>query len=619
MDQLYLEETPDFRDISEAMGDAFVSIDNGWRIRFINNKAIYLIQKTREELIGNPLFDVLPPGLGALIEDALQNVMERRVNNSFEIYYERCSVWLETRAYPQEGGICVFFTDITEKKRISKESNELAQRFHLYAKMNPVGIFHTDGYGNCLFVNDKWLELTGLTVQEASGSGWMQALHEEDRETGYEDLKNALKTGKSVDKTYRFKNKKTGLTLQTHIMATPVRADGTVNGYVGCIEDITEKVKAHEIILESEKWFRNVANNAPVMICSIGPNKERTYVNNTWLDFTGRTFEDEVAADWLHDVYKEDRQRADKIYDEAFNQRLEFRTEYRVRYRDESYRWLSVTGKPLFAPDGTFLGFIASCMDINEQVMVYQELEDRVKERTVECTVALEREKEVNSLKSRFVSMASHEFRTPLTTILSSVELMETYLAINEPYNLPKHVERIKTSVKHLRGVLDDFLSIEELELGNVRDRKSVFDLRTYIAETVDELESLLKKDQKIKISYKGDHKINSDKEIINHVLFNLLSNAIKYSHKDVLLHTEAKKDVIEITITDQGIGIPEDDQKYLFNNYFRASNVGNIKGTGLGLCIVKRYIEVLNGSMSFTSMPGATKFTVKLPRNLTN
>lgn len=618
MEQLYLEEASDLKDVSDTMGDAFVSLDSEWRFRYVNNKALYLTAKTREQLLGRNVWEIFPDLVGTIFDFEYRKVMDQRQEASFEVFYKRCSMWLEVRAYPQEGGICIFYSDVTEKKKLARESQEITQRFQLYAKMNPFGIFHTDSYGNCLFVNDKWIELTGLTAAEAAGRGWMQALHEEDRANVHEHWKDTIRTGKSLDQTYRFKNKETGLTLQTHIMATPVREDGRVNGYVGTVEDITEKVKADEIISESEKWFRNVANNAPVMIFSLGPDKEWTYCNNTWLEYSGRTYEEEMASEWINDVYPDDRERISRICDESFGNRWEFRTEYRMRYRDNSYRWVSVTGKPLHAPDQTFLGFIGTCMDIHEQVMVYQELERRVAERTHECTVALEREKEVHHLKSRFVSMASHEFRTPLTTILSSVELMQTYIEINEPQHLQKHVDRIKTSVKHLRGVLDDFLSIEELEQGNVKDRKAVFNLQTYISETVDEVEGLLKRGQRIRCFHRGDHKINSDKEIIDHILFNLLSNAIKYSDDDVILETEAKDDEICVSIIDKGIGIPVEEQKDLFNNYFRASNVGIVKGTGLGLSIVKRYIKILNGSIDFTSMPGSgSTFRVRFPRNL--
>ncbi|HEY0669059.1 MAG TPA: PAS domain S-box protein [Sphingobacteriaceae bacterium] len=613
-----LEENPDFQQISQAINDGFVSLDSQWKFRYINNKALYLMQRTSEELLGRTLWETFPDVVGTVFEYEYHKVMYQRIPVAFETYYKTYSMWLEIRAYPQQGGICIFYSDISEKKMLEAERREIAQRFHLYAKMNPAGIFHIDGHGNCLFVNDKWIELTGISAKEASGHGWIQAFHEKDRARNQENWIKAIKAGKPIDDTYHFINKKTGLTLQAHIKATPINEDGTIHGYVGTIEDITETVKAREIIAESEKWFRNVANNAPVMICSIGVDRECTYVNKTWLDFTGRTFEDEVSIDCIDDVYPDDKKRVTKVFDNCFDNRLEFRTEYRSRFRDDSYRWISVTGRPLYSPDNTFMGFICSAVDINEQVMVYQELENRVRERTAESTAALEREKEVNNIKSRFVSMASHEFRTPLTTILSSVELMETYLAISELEHLPKHVDRIKSSVKHLRSILDDFLSVEKLEQGNVKNRKEVFDLREYIAETVDEVESLLKNNQHIMYNYSGDNQINSDKEIINHILFNLLSNAIKYSEKDVILDATVSEDVVCIDITDQGIGIPEEDQKYLFSNYFRASNVGSIKGTGLGLSIVKRYVEILEGSIKFTSTPGVgTKFTLRIPKSI--
>jgi signal transduction histidine kinase len=247
-------------------------------------------------------------------------------------------------------------------------------------------------------------------------------------------------------------------------------------------------------------------------------------------------------------------------------------------------------------------------------------LEGKVDDRTRELVISLEREKELNEIKSRFVSMASHEFRTPLSAILSSVSLIESY---NEPEQLEKrlrHVERIKSSVKNLTEILNDFLSLDKLEQGKVIPESSSFDLAQFLNEIVDEMDGMLKrKNQQIKYIHNGENEIQQDKKILRNVMFNLLSNSSKYSgeDKEIDLTAEVNSEYVRIAVKDNGIGIPIEDQKYLFGKFFRAKNTGSIQGTGLGLSIVKHYVELLDGTIDFTSRENeGTIFTVKIPRN---
>ncbi len=243
-----------------------------------------------------------------------------------------------------------------------------------------------------------------------------------------------------------------------------------------------------------------------------------------------------------------------------------------------------------------------------------------VKRKTSELATALEHEKELSDIKSMFVSLASHEFRGPLSTILSSIDLIENYSVLKQPENIHKHVERIRTSVRHLSNLLDDFLSLEKLEQGKIKIENAYFDFSAFNSEITEELENTLKKEQKIQYAFKGGKEIYSDRKIIYHILLNLLSNAIKYSDGDIVLEVAVDERYVSIVVRDNGIGIPEEEQRRLFSRYFRANNVGNIKGTGLGLSIVKGYVELLNGSISFVSAKDVgTTFVVKFPLEIPN
>ena len=233
---------------------------------------------------------------------------------------------------------------------------------------------------------------------------------------------------------------------------------------------------------------------------------------------------------------------------------------------------------------------------------------------------ALKKEKELSELKSRFVSMASHEFRTPLSTILSSVSLAEKYKNLNQEEKRDKHYKRIKSAVYNLTGILNDFLSIDKLEQGKIEANPVVFDVPEYIQDVVEEMQTMAKTGQEIKFIFTGERKkICLDKHILKNILINLISNAIKYSPEgkviEVNVHLNAQ---LKIEVKDHGIGIPKEEQKHLFERFFRAKNSFNIQGTGLGLNIVKKYTELMGGELSFESEEEiGTTFTVELPQIL--
>ena len=261
-----------------------------------------------------------------------------------------------------------------------------------------------------------------------------------------------------------------------------------------------------------------------------------------------------------------------------------------------------------------------------------QDLEQKVQERTLELAemirklteskkevdMALEKERELNNLKSRFISTASHEFRTPLATIMSSVSLTGKYAESMDKNNMFKHIDRVKNSVNHLTDILNDFLSLDKLEEGAVMANPEYLGLNELIATITEEIKSIAKAGQRISFAgLVGNDQIFIDKRILKNIMFNLISNAIKYSNENTNIDIKLSKDAntLTIEIKDQGIGIPLEDQAHIFERFYRANNSGNMQGTGLGLNIVKKYVEILKGDIQFKSVPEkGTKFTLKFP-----
>lgn len=286
-----------------------------------------------------------------------------------------------------------------------------------------------------------------------------------------------------------------------------------------------------------------------------------------------------------------------------------------------------------------FTGFIhdlSKQKEAEEKLIEYtSELEQIVTERTKDLirmiskleeakedvSQALEKEKDLNQLKSRFVSMASHEFRTPLSSVQLSASLIEKYAERPDYPAIMKHTDKIKNSVQLLTGILNDFLSLEKLEVGKVNIKKEETDLLDLAQQIVEEMQHIAKQNQRIIHQHSGpSHLFELDQHLIKNCIINLISNAIKYSGEDttILFYTYASSDECLITVKDNGIGIPKEEQKNLFEPFFRANNTGSIPGTGLGLNIVKRYVELMGGEVNLKSEEGkGTTINVKISKEI--
>jgi PAS domain S-box-containing protein len=244
---------------------------------------------------------------------------------------------------------------------------------------------------------------------------------------------------------------------------------------------------------------------------------------------------------------------------------------------------------------------------LNEQI---QETEEKDRE----LVAALNKEKELGELKSRFVSVASHEFRTPLSTVLSSVYLLQKYTHTEEQPKREKHIQRIISSVNLLTDILNDFLNVGKIEEGRIQARFSMFDIEKNMTETIAEMQNVCKKGQQITYQHSGDTKVELDPGMFKHISLNLLSNAIKFSPENsvISISTTVTPAEIEMKIKDSGIGISKEDQDHLFERFFRAANAINIQGTGLGLHIVSKYAELMNGHITCKSETDqGTEFTI--------
>jgi PAS domain S-box-containing protein len=259
---------------------------------------------------------------------------------------------------------------------------------------------------------------------------------------------------------------------------------------------------------------------------------------------------------------------------------------------------------------------------VEERTIILKEALQRLEQSQAELSEALDKEKQLSDIKSRFVSMASHEFRTPLSAILSSASLLSKYTTTEQQTNRTKHINRIRESVKHLNDLLEDFLSLGKLNEGKIGASVVEFSLPDTIHDTIDEVRGLVKEGQEIKYEHEGVEFASSDKKLLKNILINVISNALKFSDPNAVVEVKSfsKDNKARISVSDKGIGISEEDQKHLFSSFFRGKNALNIQGTGLGLHIVKRYADLIGGDIHLNSKLGqGTTVTLEIPINLTN
>ena len=488
------------------------------------------------------------------------------------------------------------------------------------------GLVVVDKTGTIIIINPRVGEMFGYTREELIGKpveilipDKYRSKHLNHRES-YNANPSKRTMGMGMDLTAK---RKDGSSFSVEISLNHFNIDGEMM-VMALISDVTERKAAADAIKrlnieleervaertreleESQQLYRIIARNYPNGIINVF-DKNLNYVFAEGMDLykLGITSDELRGTNYLQRLPAEIRDDIQKRLLAVFKGKN--------------------THFEIFVNKRTYMINAVGLHDISgeiQQILVVQTNITQLKKAEEGIRKALSKEKHLNELKSRFVSMASHEFRTPLTSVLSSASLLSKYINGSENEEKQhKHISRIKTSVHHLTTILNDFLSLDKLEEGKVDIHHSKFDISEFSIDVVEEMQEMAKRRQQINYYHKGEKQIHFDKQILKNILNNLISNAIKYSKEngEVIFSTEVNDTTLVITIKDNGIGIPEKEQQHLFERFFRAKNVVSIQGTGLGLNIVKKYVDIVKGSIKFESkIDKGTTFTVKLPINKT-
>ena len=364
-----------------------------------------------------------------------------------------------------------------------------------------------------------------------------------------------------------------------------------------------ETKRAEQELLTNQLLFSSIAKNYPNgticifnrdMVCEFVEGKELERIGLTREDFLGKKITESFAGHenaYIHEYYFKRTIAGEE-------------TSYEISFAGQSYL---MNTTPILEDSGEINRMVAVVLNVSAM----KEAEEKMKQALDEAT-------QLNEMKSRFISMASHEFRTPLSTILSSLNLMLRYHENQQTDKVKTHAKKMKASIANLTEILEYFLSVEKLESGEVKLEYSPMDIQNFTLDFVAEMRDTIDDDLQIQFTSNLIHKeMLMDKKAYRTIIQNLISNAIKYSPKGGRIHIELQtnQQQLLLSISDEGLGIPEEDQRHLFERFYRASNASNIQGTGLGLNIIKKYIELLGGQISFKSTLGkGTSFYISIP-----
>ncbi len=527
--------------------------------------------------------------------------------------------------------VIAFVHDITERRKAEKRMTEEQVRAQTYLEMAGSLIVVLDKEENVALANKEAAAVLGLSEKDIVGKNWFDHfVLETDRESVRQVYDNIIE-GK-MDNIEYYENyvetKANGARLIRWYNRRIENEAGEITGIISSGVDITEQKAAKDALQNytSDLEQAVAAKTRELVVSSAKLEQASNLVKmGYWeIDFKGEDSEVTFSREYckLFGVTQEDC-KGDRNY---FLQFVE---------EEDKERVLDLTRKAIKEGNGLFqfkafkktgtqiyLQAELQCIynDQNALETVFSVVQDITEQKQSEFQLeqALKKEQELGQLKSRFVSMASHEFRTPLTSILSSVSLIEMLKNKGKFDGQDKYIKRIESSVENMISILNDFLSLEKLESGKVITEKKEIDITEFVKELRDDVATLYKEGQTLVHNHEGEANFFADPHLMKNILLNLLSNAIKYSPENsiITINSIRQDELLRIDVVDKGIGIPFEDQKYMFSRFFRAHNASNIKGTGLGLTIVRRYLELMKGDITFESKENdGTTFKISIPQ----
>lgn len=489
---------------------------------------------------------------------------------------------------------------LNQDKTVFKLKTTL-EKFDYYMHSSNQAMWELDIENTKAVISYNWAGMLGFENDDIKDvyDFWKKSIHPDDKEQILNDLENFIARKLNIyEGVTRLLHKDGYYVWVKYSGLLEENSDGKPIKIIGTHIDITElKEKEHQLKLSEEK-FRFIAENSKDVICQHGIEGNFLYVSISSFEIFGYKSEELIHKMPLDFIHKNDLPNIENYFKAISRNQQNGVITFRFRSKNGIYIWLETTTKVIVDSENNVIGFQTSSRDISERINANKEI-----------NAALVKERKFNELKSKFVSMASHQFRTPLTVIYSNSELLELKIGhlekkINNDFT--SITTRIKNEVDRMTALMDNILIFGKYESKRIERKIHPICFIEFIELLIKTYFDNNTINRKIEVQIKGERKkIFTDETLITHIFTNLISNAFKYSvgkEKPLLLITYLKSE-IQIEVTDYGIGIPQNEIKHLFTSFFRASNTTTIIGSGLGLVIVKQFTEFLNGAIELKSI----------------
>ncbi len=529
-------------------------------------------------------------------------------------------LWVLTRANINfsENGIPLQFvatnTDITSRIEYKRKLAQSEAKYkRLLGSIHEI-IFEIDNNGIVTFLNEAWERHLLFKVNKTIGTLYTKYIHPEDRHIVYNVIRMEF-TGKEVmhiaKEVRLLAANGQSVWMEIHFS---VRFGETkkVAEVKGTLINIDERKRVEIAKKASENRLARISENISDLIIEIDETGEYLFMSNASRNMLGRNPSDFIGDKAIDDVHPEEKESVSvNIFQQLINGAKRVVEQYRFKTADDDFIWVEAIVQPLIAVSGKRT-FIAALRDISARRKIEEDMK-----------MALQKEKDLNELKSRFITMTSHEFRTPLSSIQSSVELLEMYAEdLGERFMKPfqKHFTKITNQVTRINSLLNNIDTLGKIESSGITYNPINQDLVEFVEQIISQKIGAEFPNKKVNLLIVGEQKSQLfDPMLLDSLVYNLCKNSLMYSKEEVFAKVTIGKKGFELEFRDTGLGIPEEEQMHLFTSFFRAKNIVNlnIPGNGLGLTISKKVVDLHSGKIVLESKENeGTVVTVTIPRD---
>ncbi|MGI4803368.1 MAG: PAS domain S-box protein [Janthinobacterium lividum] len=471
-----------------------------------------------------------------------------------------------------------------QKNKLRLEESE--NRFRSMIDKAPVAIAVFRGENLLISkANNFLLQLIGRQ-KDIIGQNLLEAIPELAGQPMFKILKEVFETGKAYfDYNMPVNLQRNGKAKQAYFdfSFSPLVEEGQVTGVLEVVTEVTERFKAQEKLQESEALFRGITAASPTALWITDENGNITYVNETWLRWTGKPLESQLGKGWLKAVVPEDFAQTHASFTDDFLVQRYHEQEFKISDAKGQERSLICTGNPQFDDQQKFKGYIGACVDITEQ-------------------------KQLQRQKDDFLGIASHELKTPVTSIKAYAQVLEMMFRRDGDTQKAEMLAKLNKQVNRLNSLIGDLLDVTKLHTGRMQFNETDFNFNQLVEEVIEDVQHTSPK-HRIKKQLNFDEVIRGDKERISQVITNLLTNAIKYSPdaNEIIIYTEQKNGRVQLSVQDFGIGISLNKKDKVFEQFYRVSGSKEhtFPGLGLGLYISSEIVKRLNGRIWVNSIEG--------------